>query len=229
MGRVWVAAAAPVGWQLLLVLLLSPPSCCNLLDVCHSLSLVQPAGEVACVGRRRACVRIRCTQAPSGATVDLAEGLVACKLLAFRPVVTPRCPFASGSSSASPQEPARMAPALCSVQRAALGSGISPKPQDARSRRPSLRVQAVQQGGDDLSRKFAEAARKMNVKLPEVEAQNVATQAPPRCPTEAAPPPLPLAPAACGCRGRVAVGAGRQPSPACRCHHQSWHIVQPCC
>ena len=122
-----------------------------------------------------------------------------------------------------------MAPALCSSQRPALGAAISSGRHGARSGRQSLRVQAVQQGGDDLSRKFAEAARKMKVKLPEVEAQNVATQAPPRCPLEAAPPPLPLAPAACGCRGRVLpLQARNLPHPAVAPPLLS-ALFKPCC
>ncbi len=87
-----------------------------------------------------------------------------------------------------------------------------------RARPAGLCVQAVQQGGDDLSRKFAEAARKMNVKLPEVEAQNVATQAPPRCAWQLPPLLPPLAPAASLMRGRVAAAAGLAAGLACVAH-----------
>ncbi|PRW33295.1 metaxin 1 [Chlorella sorokiniana] len=69
---------------------------------------------------------------------------------------------------------------VASGQYIQLDLGLHDMRQYTNARPARLRVQAVQQGGDDLSRKFAEAARKMNVKLPEVEAQNVATQAPPR-------------------------------------------------
>lgn len=187
--------------------------CCVTLDLAARLSWCQPTvllAEAACAGRRRACAHIRCAWAPSRAQQTCWAG-ARCSFAncCFRPLATPGCPFASRQQPCKSARASAMALALCSAPRAALGAQISSRRQDARSRPARLRVQALQQGGDDLSRKFAEAARKMNVKLPEVEAQNVATQAPPRCAWKLAPPPPLLPPAASLTRGRVAAGAGQ--------------------